>query len=238
MALTRLWHKLEPGKQLNKWRCLCNYALKQEQRSVWRFLFSEGVKPYRDTFSDENSVQWQVYVLYTNVWMEWEVKELRPLVWRFLLSRVKQSRKTLQRWRTWYGKSGATQSRKWHHYWTLVLDQSIASSHDELKFQKVCARCEATYCYSKCRLLSSCGFGASHIFTSSIHWRTRQVERGSGTTTRFGRTHWIENLSKACIGVGIKFSKKLCFITNGTQARALTKIRINMHISKNVKRNY
>ena len=100
-----------------------------------------------------------------------------------------------------------------------------------------------------CRLFRSCGLRAYHtfrtdptsrsrIFTSSIHWRMRWVERGSGTTTRIGRTHWIENLSKACVGVGTKFSNIIRFITNGTQARALTKIRINMHICKNVNTNY
>lgn len=30
-------------------------------------------------------------------------------------------------WRTWYGKTGASQSRRWHRYWTLVFDQPITS---------------------------------------------------------------------------------------------------------------
>jgi len=48
---------------------------------------------------------------------------LVSLVWRILLVWVQHSRQsrktTLQPWRTWYGKTSTSQSRRWHHYWTV-----------------------------------------------------------------------------------------------------------------------
>ena len=52
-----------PVAQIETWETVRQMAApfqlctKTKQRSVWRFLFSEGVKPYRDSFSDENSVR-------------------------------------------------------------------------------------------------------------------------------------------------------------------------------------
>ena len=45
MALARLQHAQEPGKQFNKMAVSLQQCNKQEQQSVVRFLFSEGVKP-------------------------------------------------------------------------------------------------------------------------------------------------------------------------------------------------
>jgi hypothetical protein len=51
-------------------------------------------------------------------------------------------------------------------------------------------------------------------------------------------THWIQNPSKACIWDDTKFCHKICFITNATLAKALTKILITRHICKIVKSDY
>jgi len=45
MALVRLRHIQEPGKQFNKMAVPLQQCTKQKQRSVVRFLFSEGIKP-------------------------------------------------------------------------------------------------------------------------------------------------------------------------------------------------
>ena len=45
MALARLQHAQEPGKQFNKMAVPLQQCTKQEQRSVVTFLFSEGMKP-------------------------------------------------------------------------------------------------------------------------------------------------------------------------------------------------
>ena len=44
MALARLRHAWEPGKQFDKMAVPLQQCTKQEQRSVVRFMFSEGVK--------------------------------------------------------------------------------------------------------------------------------------------------------------------------------------------------
>ena len=44
MALARLRHAQEPGKQFDKMAVPLQQCTKQEQRSVVRCLFSEGVK--------------------------------------------------------------------------------------------------------------------------------------------------------------------------------------------------
>ena len=45
MALAHLQHVQEPGKQFNKMALPLQQCTEQEQRSVVRFLFSEGMKP-------------------------------------------------------------------------------------------------------------------------------------------------------------------------------------------------
>ena len=104
---------------------------KQDQRSVVKFLFSEGVKRIeihrrmRIQYGDRCMSRTQVYEGTE------KFKNGVTKVWRILLARLQHSRHsrktTLQPSRTWYGKTGASQSKRWHHYWTLVLDQPITS---------------------------------------------------------------------------------------------------------------
>jgi hypothetical protein len=54
----------------------------------------------------------------------------------------------------------------------------------------------------------------------------------------FTCTHWIQNPSKACVGVETKICHKLCFITNDTQASAIIQILIYIQIYKIVKSDH
>jgi hypothetical protein len=50
--------------------------------------------------------------------------------------------------------------------------------------------------------------------------------------------HWIQNPSRACVGLDTKFCNEICFITNATQASALNKFLITTHFWRIVKSDY
>ena len=103
---------------------------KQEQRSVVRFLFSEGVKliqihrRMRIQYSDRCTSRTQVY--------EWteefkngvtSVEDSPPSGPAF----TAVAEDNIAAVENVIGKTSMSQSRRWHHYWTLVLDQPITS---------------------------------------------------------------------------------------------------------------
>ena len=100
---------------------------KQEQRRVVRFLFSEGVKPIeiqsgmRLQYGDRCMRRTQVY--------EWTEKfkngvEDSPRPGPAFTAVTEDNIAAVE---NVIGKTGASQSRRWHHYWRLELDQPITS---------------------------------------------------------------------------------------------------------------
>ena len=139
MALARLRHKLEPGKQFDKWRCPRNCELNQEQRSVWRFLFSEGVNLI--VIHRRMRVQYGHRCMSSTKVYEWNEKfkngittvEVSSLPGQAVTEDITAVENVIRENRRVTVKEVAS-----------LLDISVGSVyhiiHDELKFQKVCAR--------------------------------------------------------------------------------------------------